>query len=74
MKVKSYRSSKISSSIRFNCLNLIKHLIKHVLCFSPCKRPKQSFQTKAILTCKIFLKMLAADRSHDSRPKLSVRF
>jgi hypothetical protein len=71
--VRFYRSLKINSSYRFNYLNLIKHLVKDVLCFSSCKRPKQSLQSNAILIYKVVLKMLVADRSHDPRSKLSVR-
>jgi hypothetical protein len=67
------RNSKINSSFRLDCLDLTKHLVKNVLCFSSCKRPKQSLQTKTILICEIVLEMLAADRSHDPRSKLSVR-
>ena len=73
IKLKFYRSLKINSSCRFNCLNLTKHLVKDVLYFSSCKRPKQSLQNNTILTCKIILKIFAADRSHDPRSKLSVR-
>ena len=72
MSLWSYRSLKINSYSGLDCLDLTEYFIKNILYFSSCKRPKQSLQSNAILICKIILEMLAADRSQDSRSKLSV--